>query len=790
MLKRRDSRFMCLLTIYIIEKEFYLMLKNMKIRGKLSLGFSLLLVIVAIIAFFGIFFIFQITQDTRYAQNYPLHRYDLLNHMATEIMDARRIVMVMAHHAGNETELYQVYSDFVEFRTRTRILFDAYSQSINADPRLYGERRDEAVHFAAELERRINRYINEVADPMFETARYNPGNAAEISQILIHGTEVHATIASLFNGLMVAAQETVDNINEQVDFLRTTAIVTMIVAAVIGIIVGILIALYIANMISKPIRSVVAALGEVTKGNLNVNIDRSNIGSDETGILTRDLLELIDVIRAMVNDFSKMAHEFNVVGDYEYRVNVNKYQYSFREMIEGVHAIIDDQMNDIMGALGIISQIGDGDFNVPIRDMPGKKVIMPQILRSVTANLNGVSTEVNGMIESAVKGDLSSKTDAEKYKGDWHDIMAGLNRIGEAVDAPLKVVGVAMNELKEGNLNLDLINKKISSMGLDPSGASYNGSFRDIIVDLDDTIAAVSSYVNELGEILAEMSDGNLRKRIEREYVGSFDLIKYSVNNINNTLHKTMSEISVASDQVLSGAKQISTSASDLATGAQEQASSVQELNATIHVIGQQTKLNADNASKANKLSNESTTNAKEGNEAMNQMVEAMDHIRESSNNISQIIKTIQDIAFQTNLLSLNASVEAARAGDHGKGFSVVADEVRTLATRSQDAVKETEEMIATAISRVEVGSGIALTTSESLSTILNSAKLVLEIINNISNASNEQTEAIEQISMGLNQISTVVQSNSAVSEETAAASEELSSQAELLQQLVAFFKL
>lgn len=314
------------------------------------------------------------------------------------------------------------------------------------------------------------------------------------------------------------------------------------------------------------------------------------------------------------------------------------------------------------------------------------------------------------------------------------------------------------------------------------------------IGDLGQSIAIMSenlkTYIHDVSRHVDKIASGDLTDDVSLEYIGDFVSLKESINKIIKALNTTLSSINTAADQVNSGADQVANAAQSLSQGATQQASSIQQLTSSIISVSDQVNENAKNVEVASGYVKESQSGIQSSNEYMQQMVAAMNEINESSSEISKIIKVIDDIAFQTNILALNAAVEAARAGAAGKGFSVVADEVRNLASKSADAAKQTTLLIEGSITSVEKGAEIAQETAKALEEVQTQSAMVVETIEKIQIASNNQAEAINQITTGLEHISQVVQTNSATAEESAAASEELSGQAQMLQQEISQFNL
>lgn len=348
--------------------------------------------------------------------------------------------------------------------------------------------------------------------------------------------------------------------------------------------------------------------------------------------------------------------------------------------------------------------------------------------------------------------------------------------ITRSVIRPVNEVKKAANDIANGRLTTKLSYFSQNELG-------------QLAEDIRNTTEALNLYVTEVKKGLSALGKGKLNYHSEVEFKGDFVALGEAMNEISSLLRESLQQIGSSAELVSGGAEQVANGAQTLARGAAEQAGSVEELAVSINEIGDRVRDNAQNAVESSKLSNTVENSLRDSDKKMQELTQAVGHVKTNSREINKIVKEIEDIAFQTNILALNASVEAARAGEAGRGFSVVAGEIRRLAAKTTSASQLTAELIDKNSEAVDVGIESAEATAEALKESVTGAQKVNSMVEEISEVCVQQSEALAQIRKSIELISEIVQGNSATSEESAAASEELSAQAQVLKEMVEQFE-
>lgn len=354
-------------------------------------------------------------------------------------------------------------------------------------------------------------------------------------------------------------------------------------------------------------------------------------------------------------------------------------------------------------------------------------------------------------------------------------ILVIADMIKKKILLPIKELEQSMLDFSTGNLQARITFQEKNELG-------------SLAKSIGISIDMISEYIREIAAATDIMANGNFNLAFSKPFIGDFAEIETSLTDLSIRLSDTLSKLGESANQVAGGADQLADGAQELAQGAAEQSSSVEALSSSITQITNQVNQNADSSINANEMAKNSAAAIMQCNEEMKKLMTAMLDINHKSTEISKIIQTIEDIAFQTKILSLNAAIEAASAGAAGKGFAVVANEVRNLASKSAEAAKSTTVLIQASVESVNTGVSLADKTTVEMLSAVEGAAATTELIDKITAASKEQAEALFHVSVGIDQISNVVQSNSATSEQSAAASQELSSQASLMKELIAKF--
>ncbi len=503
-----------------------------------------------------------------------------------------------------------------------------------------------------------------------------------------------------------------------------------VIATLFALIIGGVVAWLITRMIVTPLKEAMAVSQRIADGDLSGTITVTS--NDETGQLLQGMKHMQDKLTQVIEVDVQNLVESGRQGDLTQRIGLNDKQGCYKKLCAGINDLVDVSDNVVSDTVRVFGALAKGDLSETMTaEYQGS---FDQLKQDANATISKIQQVIEGDIQSivdaALAGDLSRRIDPAGKEGFFLKLGGGIN-------------------------------------------------------ELLDTLEMV---FDDISDVMSNIAKGDMTQEMSGNYTGMFADVKNNINESRSNLVGVVSQMRDSADQINSASIEISSGNTSLSGRTEQQASALEETASSMEQLTVTVRNNADNAQQANQVAVIARKTAESGGEVVSNAVLAMAEINTSSNKIAEIIGVINEIAFQTNLLALNASVEAARAGDQGLGFAVVATEVRNLAGRSAKAAKEIKELINDSAEKVRVGANLVNESGENLAAIVADVKKVGDLIFEIANSSEEQSEGIGQVNLAVTSMDKITQQNAALAEQTAAASESMSQKAKDMNEMMSFF--
>jgi methyl-accepting chemotaxis protein len=777
------------------------MLRRISISARLNLlisAFSLALIVVVMLAFLSLNSqsrdrdkLVQVTNERSVARTL---QFDFANFNGLQNAVALQVGRKGAAEAADTAVTRKAFLDSI-VRTRADL---AKLQTLSQEEGGIDESEVAAVATSLDQLMQVDAQI---------MAQYRRGDLASKARgdalVLSQETEIFSAATASLNTVVDGLTRQVTNTVKAAEGSANSATRWNIILGVAALLLIFALALLIARSIRTPLVELGEVADRLADGDFDVVIDSSQ--TDEPGRALIALARMKTSVTSLVGEMNRMSAEHEK-GDIDVQVDAQAFQGDFRRVAEGVNQMVGSHIAVKKKAMAVIKAFGEGDFDAPMEQLPGKKAFINDTIEQVRSNLKLLISEMKHMSDEHDKGDIDVNIDVKRFPGEFgtmasgvNDMVAGHIAVKKKAMAVIKAFGegdfdAPMEQLpgKKAFINdtIEQVRSNLKALIADTSlladaaldgrlevraGADrHRGDFRRIIEGINGTLDAVIGPLNEVSRVLVAMEKGDLTQSITSQYRGQLEDLRQAANNTAAKLARTVSEVISATDQLSNASGQISGASQSMSQTATEQAGSVEETSASVEQMAASINQNSDNARVTDGIASKAATEASEGGQAVQETVAAM-------KTIAAKIAIIDDIAFQTNMLALNATIEAARAGQHGKGFAVVATEVGKLAERSQVAAQEIGELATGSVRTAERAGTL-------LAEIVPSIGKTSDLVQEISAASAEQASGAAQITTAMSQMNKITQQTASSSEELAATAEEMTAQTNQLQQLMQFF--